>query len=116
MIVRRRVFVKGLRLRAAIGVHAHEEGRTQPLVIDATFDLTLHDIHHLRDTLNYEQVGQIARQFIAKGHIRLVETLAEDMARTLLELPHVTRVEIAISKPEALGDADHAGCSVIFEK
>lgn len=115
-LIARRVFVKGLRVEAAIGVYDHEHGRTQPLVIDASFDLTLHDVHHLRDTLNYEQVGQIARDFIARGHIKLVETLAEDMARTLLDLPHVRRVEIAISKPEALADADHAGCSVVFEK
>jgi dihydroneopterin aldolase len=112
----RRVFVKGLRVEAAIGVYDHEHGRLQPLIIDASFDLTLHDIQHLRDTVNYEQVGRIARDFIARGHIRLVETLAEDMARSLLELPHVTRVEIAISKPEALPDADHAGVSVIYEK
>ena len=112
----RRIFVKGLRLDAAIGVYDHEHGRTQPLVIDASFDLDLHDIHTLRDTLNYEQVGRIAREFIARGHINLVETLAEDMARTLLALPHVRRVEIAISKPEALPDADHAGCCVIFDK
>ena len=111
-LISRRVFVKGLRVDAAIGVHAHEEGRTQPLVIDAVFDLTLHEIHTLKDTLNYELVGQIARDFIGRGHIRLVETLAEDMARTLVALPHVTRAEITIAKPEALGDAERAGVCV----
>ncbi len=116
VITSRRVFVKGLRVEAAIGVYAHEHGRTQPLVIDATFDLTLHDIAELRDTLNYEQVGRIARDFIARGHIILVETLAENMAQTLLELPHVTRVELSISKPEALSDADHAGVCVVFAR
>ena len=112
----RRVFVKGLKVMAAIGIYDHEHGRTQPLVIDAIFDLALHDIHGLKDTLNYELVGQIARDFIGRGHIRLVETLAEDIARTLVELPHVERVEVSISKPEALSDADHAGVCVVFVK
>ena len=112
----RRVFVKGLKVMAAIGIYDHEHGRTQPLVIDATFDLDLHDIHGLKDTLNYELVGQIARDFIGRGHIRLVETLAEDMARTLVALPHVVRVEVSISKPEALSDADHAGVCVVFTR
>ena len=112
----RRVFVKGLRVPAYIGIHAHEEGRTQPLVIDAVLDLELHDIHGLKDTLNYELVGRIARDFIGRGHIRLVETLAEDMARTLLDLPHVVRAEISIVKPEALPDADQAGVCVVFAR
>ena len=112
----RRIFVKGLKVMAAIGIYDHEHGRTQPLVIDAVFDLSLHDIHGLKDTLNYELVGQIARDFIGRGHIRLVETLAEDMARALIELPHVERVEVSISKPEALSDADHAGVCVAFVK
>jgi len=116
MIKKRQVFVRGLKVMAAIGIHAHEEGRTQPLVIDAVFDLSLHDIEALKDTVNYELVGQIAREFIARGHIRLVETLAEDMARTLLALPHVERVEVSISKPEALADADQAGVCVVFTR
>ena len=112
----RRIFVRGLRVDAAIGVHAHEHGRTQPLGIDALFDLTLHDIGGLKDTLNYEKVGEMARAFLAKGHIILVETLAEDMAKALLTLPHVTRAEISISKPEALRGAAGAGCTVVYER
>lgn len=112
----RRIFVKGLRVDAAIGVYAHEHGRTQPLIIDAVFDLTLHDITGLKDTLNYEKVGEITRGFLAKGHVILVETLAEDIAKALLDLPHVTRAEISISKPEALKDAAGAGCCVVYER
>ncbi|WP_303831020.1 dihydroneopterin aldolase [Asticcacaulis taihuensis] len=111
----RRVFVKGLRVEAAIGIYDHEHGRSQPLIIDAVFDLGLHAIHGLKDTLNYELVGQIAREFIGRGHIKLVETLAEDMARTLVALPHVRRVEVSISKPEALADADQAGVCVVYQ-
>ncbi len=115
-LVSRRIFVKGLRVDAAIGVYAHEHGRTQPLIIDATFDLTLHDITALKDTLNYEKVGEIARGFLARGHVTLVEPLAEDIAQALLALPYVRRVEISISKPEALKDAAHAGCCVVYER
>jgi len=115
-LISRKVFVKGLRVDAAIGVHAHEHGRTQPLLIDAVFDLTLHDIAGLKDTLNYEKVGEIARDLLAKGHIILVETLAEDLARALLALPHVARAEISISKPGALKDAAGAGCCVVYER
>ncbi len=112
----RRVFVKGLKVEAGIGIYDHEHGRVQPLIIDAVFDLDLHEIRGLKDTLNYELVGQIAREFIARGHIKLVETLAEDMARTLVALPHVRRVEVSVIKPEALSDADQAGVCVVFTR
>ncbi len=114
-LISRQVFVKGLRVEAAIGIYDHEHGRTQPLIIDAVFDLERHEIHGLKDTLNYELVGQIARDFIARGHIKLVETLAEDMARTLVALPHVLRVEVSVIKPEALSDADQAGVCVVYQ-
>ena len=112
----RRIFVKGLRVEAAIGIYDHEHGRTQPLVIDAVLDLELHEIHGLKDTLNYELVGRIARDFIARGHIRLVETLAEDMAKALLDLPHAIHAEVTVDKIEALPDARSAGVCVVFER
>jgi dihydroneopterin aldolase len=116
MLTRRRVFVKGLKVMAAIGVYDHEHGREQPLIIDAVFDLGLHEIRLLKDTLNYEMVGETARAIIARGHIKLVETLAEDLARGLLDLPHVTRIEVTIRKPEALADAEAAGVCVVMER
>ena len=114
MLTSRRVFVRGLRVEAAIGIYDHEHGRTQPLIIDAVFDLDTRAIHGLKDTLNYELVGQIAREFIARGHIKLVETMAEDMAQAMVILPHVQKVEVTIVKPEALGDADQAGVCVTY--
>ncbi|ESQ86146.1 hypothetical protein AEAC466_02845 [Asticcacaulis sp. AC466] len=115
-LLSRRVFVRGLRVEAAIGIYDHEHGRTQPLIIDAVFDIDTHTINSLKDTLNYEMVGHIARDFIARGHIKLVETLADDMARTMVVLPHVQRVEVTIVKPEALNDADQAGVCVIHTR
>ena len=115
-LVSRRVFVRGLRVEAAIGIYDHEHGRTQPLVIDAVLDLEHHAISGLKDTLNYELVGKIARDFIARGHIRLVETLAEDLAQALLDLPHVTRAEVTVDKIEALSDATGAGVTVVFAR
>ena len=115
-LVSRKVFVRGLRVDAAIGIYDHERGRTQPLIIDAVFDLTRHDIAVLRDTLNYEKVGEIARQFLAEGHITLVEIFAERLAQALLTLPHVTRIELSINKAEALKGTTGAGCIVVYER
>jgi 7,8-dihydroneopterin aldolase/epimerase/oxygenase len=112
----REIFVRGLKVEAAIGIYDHEHGRSQPLIIDALIDLETHPIHGLKDTLNYEQVGQMARDLIARGHIKLVETLAEELGEALSKLDYVTAVEVRISKPEALNDAEAAGVCVRFTK
>ena len=71
------VFVRGLTVQAAIGIHDHELGRLQPLVVDAELDLTPHHVDRLADTYNYEGVANAAQALVAEGHIGLVETFAE---------------------------------------
>ncbi|BEV09985.1 dihydroneopterin aldolase [Asticcacaulis sp. DW145] len=115
-LISRHVFVEGLRVEAAIGVYDYEHGRTQPLIIDADIRIGRHEIKGLKDTLNYEMVGNLARDLIARGHIKLVETLAEDLAEAVLALPQAEEVRIRISKPEALADADRSGCIVVISK
>jgi len=115
-LISRHVFVEGLKVEAAIGIYDYEHGRTQPLIIDADIRIGLHDIRGLKDTLNYEMVGNLARSIIARGHIKLVETLAEELAAAVLDLPHAEEVRIRISKPEALADADRSGCSVLMRR
>jgi dihydroneopterin aldolase len=112
MLISRHIFVEGLKLEAAIGIHDHELGRTQPLLVDAVIEIGLHAIHSLKDTLNYELVEKCALGLIAAGHIGLVETFAEDLGRALLGFDGVKSVEINVRKPEALTRADAAGCSV----
>ena len=78
------VFVRGLEVEAAIGVHDHELGRTQPLVLDVELQLAPRSVRRLEDTYNYEGVGEAARALLAEGHIGLVETFAERLALALL--------------------------------
>jgi 7,8-dihydroneopterin aldolase/epimerase/oxygenase len=110
----REIFVTGLRVEAAIGIYDHEHGRTQPLIIDAFITIDTHPIAHLKDTLNYELVGRMARELIARGHIKLVETLAEELGTAICGLPYVQAVEMRITKPEALSDAVAAGVRVRY--
>lgn len=112
----RAVFVEGLRVEAAIGIYDYEHGRTQPLIIDAEVSLDLHPIGGLKDTFNYELFSRKARALTDAGHIKLVETFAEDLAAAVLDEPGVRRVRIRVAKPEALSDAALAGCVVVFGK
>ncbi len=106
------VFVRGLTLEAGIGVHDHEKGRLQRLVIDVTLALAPGPVERLADTINYETVAAAARAITAEGHVGLVETFAERLANACLTDPRVRRCSVRIEKPGALDAAAAAGCEV----
>ena len=112
----RRVFVRGLRLEIEIGVHRHEHGRVQPVVVDVEIDLPAAPAHRLADTVNYEAVVERARAIAAEGHVMLVETFADRLAGALFDDPRVFRVRVRAEKPEALPEAAAAGVDVVLER
>jgi dihydroneopterin aldolase len=111
-----RIFVRALRLDVEIGVHRHEHGRVQPLVVDVELDLPPTPVARLADTLNYEAVVERARAIAAEGHIMLVETFADRLARALMDDSRVNRVRVRVEKPEALPEAAAAGVELVLER
>ena len=110
------VIVRGLEVQAAIGVHAHEHGRLQPLVVDVELDLGAGPIHRLSDTLDYEGVVRVARELAGGEHIALVETFAERVALACLEDARVLAVMVRVEKPGAIPGAAAAGCEVAYSR
>jgi dihydroneopterin aldolase len=105
-----RVFMHDLVLDVEIGVYTHEKGVTQRVrfsvdveVMPATSALE-DDIGRAFD---YDTIIKGIKDIIARGHINLVETLAEDVARHCLAHPRAARVIVKIEKldkePGAVG-------------
>lgn len=112
-VVGMKVFVRGLRIDAEIGVYAHEHGRAQPLIADVELDVAAAGAEHLSETINYELVAAKARTIAASGHLHLVEAFAEKLARACLDDPRVTRARVRVEKPEALKPhAEAAGVEI----
>ena len=107
-----RVFMRGLRLDAEIGVHPHERGRVQPLVVDVEVTLSPREVAHIGDTVNYELLSGYARALAARGHVELVETYAQDLARAVLRESRALSVTVRVEKPQALEGAQAAGVEV----
>ena len=112
-IVVARVFVRGLKVEAEVGVYAHERGKTQPLIVDVELDVTTVHAERLAQTVNYETIATAARELAAEGHIELVETFAERLAERCLVDPRVTRARVRVEKPLALAPhAEAAGVEI----
>jgi 7,8-dihydroneopterin aldolase/epimerase/oxygenase len=114
------VFVRGLELRASLGVHPHEKAAAQRVVIDV--ELAVRDEaapsgvgeDDLRRTVDYAAVVRAATAIVAEGHTLLVETLAEKIARAALVDPRVARARVSVEKPDAFTEA--AGVGAIIER
>lgn len=67
----------------------------------------------LDETIDYCAVQAVVREIIEGSHKRLIETLAESVARALLtSFPALTAVTVEITKPRPPVDFQFAGVSV----
>jgi dihydroneopterin aldolase len=108
-----KVFVRGLKIEAHVGVHRHEKGRVQPLVLDVELDVAIADWSSLSATINYEVIAAKARTVAAEGHRELIETFAHRLAEACFDDPKVSGVRIRVEKPWALApDAEGAGVEI----
>src|SRR5262245_47983885 len=105
-----RVFIHDLVLDIEIGVHHHERGAPQRVRFSVDVDLTP-AAHALEDdigrTFDYDTIISGIKAIVGRGHINLVETLAEEVARHCLTHPRAALVVVKIEKldkePGAVG-------------
>ena len=110
----RQVFVRGLAIRARIGVHDHERRDGQLVRIDIELDVADGQDHgdRLERVVCYQVIVDGVRAIVARGHINLVETLAGNIADMALADPRVLAVRVRVEKPDAIADADGAGVAI----
>lgn len=112
----RRVFFSQLALDARIGILEHELRATQPLHIDAEFDVDVAEPvndQNIQTVLDYRQLRHAMVDECTRAHVNLLETLCERVvARILAEFPAVRQVKIRISKPSAFSDCAAVGIEV----
>lgn len=114
------IFIKGLRIDAQIGVHAHEKNRFQPLKLDAEILIADSRFHPSRDRLDevfdYQTIRAAMIEVVQDGHIHLLETLADRVIERLLSMGDVQAVRVKISKFTAFEDCDAVGVEVFRRK
>lgn len=112
----RRIFFDKLTVGARIGILEHELQGTQPIYIDAEFDVAVQqaaDDNHIDTVLDYRDLRQTILDCCLKEHVNLLETLIEQTAQALMsQYPSIMRLRLRISKPEAFADCDAVGIEI----
>ena len=100
--------VTGLEVSALIGVHAWERGVRQRLLIDLELDTDAHRIAATDDldaALDYSAIARRVCDLVATARCRLIESLADQIAQSLLAEFPVDRLTVVVHKPSAVPNA-----------
>jgi dihydroneopterin aldolase len=107
--------IRDLRVETLIGIHKRERHVAQTVSIDLEIGLpgtAVFKSDKVADTIDYEQVALKIRALAADGHHRLVETLAERIARLLLEEFGAPWVKVSVAKIGILANAKFVGVTL----
>jgi dihydroneopterin aldolase len=109
------ILIRDLRVEASIGIHKRERHVKQTLSIDLDIGLpgqAVFQTDKVADTIDYEQASLKIAALAGSGHWRLVETLAERIARMLIDEFGAPWTKVSVSKIGILGNAKFVGVTV----
>jgi len=102
------VELRGLRLHAHHGVHAHEKEQGQEFLFDVELDVgDRGSSDRVEDAVDYSAVARVVKDVSDAHAYDLLEALASAVADELLARFEPTRLRVSVAKPSARpGDLD----------
>ncbi|WP_167132093.1 dihydroneopterin aldolase [Paramicrobacterium chengjingii] len=98
------ITITGIRVHANHGVFDFERENGQEFIVDVTVFSDLSDAgarDDLSRTVHYGELAEAVAATVASSPVDLIETVAERVARTALEVAAVQRVRVTLHKPQA---------------
>jgi dihydroneopterin aldolase len=116
----RRLFLRDFEVRINIGVHDHEKRGEQRVLLNVDLfvplALSTPRADRLAEVLDYDFIRSSIVARVARGHIHLQETLADDVLRLMLAHPHVKAARVSTAKPDVYPDCEAVGVEVFAIK
>lgn len=111
----RHVFIRDMILSGSIGIHRHEKAARQRVRINLDLAVDEGD-QPIDDDINnvicYERLAEGIGDIVGRGHVNLVETLAENIAVLCLEDPRVRSARVRVEKLDVLEGAESVGVEI----
>ncbi len=116
----RRVFIRDMVLDARIGVYPEEKGGKQPMRVNISLEMRDDGLDYpdgigpddVARVVDYDGLAKRVRALVARAHVQLVETMAEQIARLCLADSRVLRVRVMVEKLTVFADAASAGVEI----
>jgi dihydroneopterin aldolase len=111
----RHVFIRDLVMVCSIGIHQHEKNDEQRVRINLDLAVDESD-QEVNDDINnvicYEELAKSVEEIVDKGHVNLVETLAENIATMCLADVRVRSALVRVEKLDILEGAESVGVEI----
>ncbi len=112
----RRLFLRDYEVWINIGVHDFEKKGEQRVLINVDLFVPLAEstprADKLHEVVDYDFIRRTIAERVARGHIHLQETLADDVLRSMLAHPHVRAARVSTEKPDVYPDCEAVGVEV----
>jgi dihydroneopterin aldolase len=109
------IFIRDLRLDARVGFHKRERHAAQTLRLDLEIGIAQNAVFtsdRVADCIDYDTVVERVRALLAEGHFNLVETVADRIARLLLDEFGAAFARVSVAKLGVMQGAGLVGVSV----
>ena len=113
------IFLQDMRVDTVVGIWDWERKIRQTVSIDLEMGADIRraaENDDIENTLNYKLVAKQVQKFVAESEFRLVETMAEKIAETVLQQFDMPWIQVRVSKPGAIRNAKNVGVLIRREK
>ena len=112
------ILIKGLKIRSMVGVSQEESQQEQELQVDLCIQPSSPFAYMNDDvmrTIDYGTVARRVRGLVAEGPRHLIETLAADIARLIVDEFHAVAVTVEVRK-YVLPETDYVAARCLLER
>ena len=110
-----KVFINNLQVETIIGIFDWEREVRQVVSIDLEMEFDNKKAaksDDIKDALDYKKVGKRISSYVKKSKFKLVEKLAEQIAKLVLEEFPVSSLIVSVTKPGALRGSESVGIKI----
>ena len=109
------IFIRDLRIDARVGFHKRERHAAQTLRLDLEIGIANDAVFasdRVADCIDYDSVVAGIRALLGEGHFNLVETIADRVARLLLDEFGAAFARVSVAKLGVMKNAGLVGVTV----
>lgn len=110
-----KIFIKGLKAQAIVGVHDWERQLPRPLLFDLELGVDIQaaaSSDQVRDAVDYSAVAETVVRMSGERQPALLETLAETLARELFRQFPILSLRLVVHKPGAVASTQSVGVEI----
>tara|TARA_Y100001935_G_scaffold238734_1_gene225592 strand:- start:885 stop:1238 length:354 start_codon:yes stop_codon:yes gene_type:complete len=111
-----KIFVRDLEIEAIIGIFDWEREVKQLIKISFELEVDIDKAFksdNIEDTFDYKNTSKKIIKFVEKSSFQLIETLAENVSKIILQDERVLNLSLSVSKPGALRGSKEVGLTII---